>query len=334
MPGDDTTDPLRSALTLYEDGRELGPPHASHSEIRVLGAGRYSHWNTELYFSASDNSDPNSNSREYRFEISRDRYFERRAEMAAAIVSFYATHLEGGAQAFAGKQALEIGPGRDMGTALLMAGLGANVSCLEKYGGGWQAGWHAPFVERLLALLPSLPWEVDPGPLERSLRADAFDPESITVIDAALEELPERYADWADIFVSHSVLEHFESPVQAIPRLRMACRPAAVGVHRIDFRDHREMQKPLEFLLLDDAAFEAAAGNYRYGCGNRMRLPEYQALLQAHFRSAEFIEETAIDEGYLSDFLPRLRAAGTRFSDAPIDALRPIGGVFRIRCGD
>ena len=40
-----------SALELAEDGRVLGPPHALHSEIREKGAGRFSHWNHDLYFS-------------------------------------------------------------------------------------------------------------------------------------------------------------------------------------------------------------------------------------------------------------------------------------------
>ena len=54
-----------SALLLYEDGRLLGPPHSRHDEIRNVGRGRFSHWGSELYFSASDNSDPRTNQRKY-----------------------------------------------------------------------------------------------------------------------------------------------------------------------------------------------------------------------------------------------------------------------------
>lgn len=59
----------RSPLLLFEDGRPLGPAHTLHSEIRAYGMGRYSHWGSVLYFSASDNSDPNTNGREYRISI-------------------------------------------------------------------------------------------------------------------------------------------------------------------------------------------------------------------------------------------------------------------------
>ena len=54
-----------SSLRLFEDGRELGPAHAAHDSIRTLGSGRFSHWGDNLYFSASDNSNPQTNGRAY-----------------------------------------------------------------------------------------------------------------------------------------------------------------------------------------------------------------------------------------------------------------------------
>ena len=62
----DTTSPDETRAVLLEDGRVLGPAHAIHEEIRTLGAGRYSHWGPWLYFSASDQSDPNRNGRQYK----------------------------------------------------------------------------------------------------------------------------------------------------------------------------------------------------------------------------------------------------------------------------
>ena len=54
-----------SRLQLREDGKLLGPDHAGHADIRQAGGGRYSHWGTGLWFSASDSSDPRSNGRSY-----------------------------------------------------------------------------------------------------------------------------------------------------------------------------------------------------------------------------------------------------------------------------
>ncbi|MBI3445834.1 MAG: radical SAM protein [Magnetospirillum sp.] len=63
--GDTCESPDWSRWTLYEDERPLGPAHSQHVEIRSDGGGRYSHWQTKVYFSSSDNSSPNTNRRLY-----------------------------------------------------------------------------------------------------------------------------------------------------------------------------------------------------------------------------------------------------------------------------
>jgi pectate lyase len=74
-PPDNTNNRTQSALRLFENGRELGPAHTEHAEIRSLGAGRFSHWSLtdgqfeSVRFSSSDNSDPRSNGRAYSFCI-------------------------------------------------------------------------------------------------------------------------------------------------------------------------------------------------------------------------------------------------------------------------
>jgi len=57
----------RSRLRLWENDRPLGPAHCSHDAVRRDGGGRFSHWATWIYFSASDNSDPRVNGRTYRY---------------------------------------------------------------------------------------------------------------------------------------------------------------------------------------------------------------------------------------------------------------------------
>ncbi len=69
FPGDGMKEVPPSTLRMFEDGRELGPAHAVHVDIRNQGQGRYSHWNTVLYFSASDNSDPRTNGRKYTWQV-------------------------------------------------------------------------------------------------------------------------------------------------------------------------------------------------------------------------------------------------------------------------
>ncbi len=59
-----------SQIELYEQGVRLGNPHTLHDVIRRQGAGGFSHWGERLYFSTSDNSDPNTNGRTYALRYS------------------------------------------------------------------------------------------------------------------------------------------------------------------------------------------------------------------------------------------------------------------------
>ena len=55
----------RSPLIVYEGTVPLGPAHNSFDDIDEIGMGRFTHWPGLIAFSASDNSDPNTNGRRY-----------------------------------------------------------------------------------------------------------------------------------------------------------------------------------------------------------------------------------------------------------------------------
>lgn len=70
VPRYDTSEtPLRSKARLFENAAELGPRHIEHDQIRAMGGGRFSHWGSQLCFSASDNSSPIENGRDYHLLI-------------------------------------------------------------------------------------------------------------------------------------------------------------------------------------------------------------------------------------------------------------------------
>jgi hypothetical protein len=62
---DDDAGPFRSPLLLLEDKRTLGRGHDVHADIFERGGGLFSFWKGGVYFSTSDNSDPNVNGRTY-----------------------------------------------------------------------------------------------------------------------------------------------------------------------------------------------------------------------------------------------------------------------------
>lgn len=79
---DTDANPFASSLCLYEDGRPLMRGHQKHWAVGKGGGGRYSHWNGNLFFSATDNTDPNTNGREYSFDFSLDQASWERARIA------------------------------------------------------------------------------------------------------------------------------------------------------------------------------------------------------------------------------------------------------------
>ena len=69
VTGDSNSALTISPVRIFENGVEIGPAHAPHADIRTIGKGRFSHWGTDLYFSASDNTDPRTNGRKYTYSL-------------------------------------------------------------------------------------------------------------------------------------------------------------------------------------------------------------------------------------------------------------------------
>ena len=63
--GEKSADQHPSDASLLEDGVPLHGANSPHDDIRTIGAGRFSFWHSQVYFSASDNSDPRLNGRVY-----------------------------------------------------------------------------------------------------------------------------------------------------------------------------------------------------------------------------------------------------------------------------
>jgi hypothetical protein len=92
-PYSDSVSSQQSNMRLYEDGQQLGPAHSLQSDIRDLGGGRFSHSGVSVIFSASDNSDPNTNGRQYTAEYIPPLSSRRRllvCGLAAAVPGFLA----------------------------------------------------------------------------------------------------------------------------------------------------------------------------------------------------------------------------------------------------
>lgn len=66
---DSAAEPRRSTLLMWENDIPLAFPHCSYANIVQYGGGRYRHWQDGIYFTASDNSNPNVNGKKYAFTV-------------------------------------------------------------------------------------------------------------------------------------------------------------------------------------------------------------------------------------------------------------------------
>jgi MoaA/NifB/PqqE/SkfB family radical SAM enzyme len=85
----------RDGLTtcLYEDGVRLLHAHAPHDAIRTWGGGLYAHFGRRIWFSASDNSNPNTNGRRYEVDFTLDLATWKRAFLKA-LTALWDLHPE------------------------------------------------------------------------------------------------------------------------------------------------------------------------------------------------------------------------------------------------
>lgn len=354
---DDKVHARRSTLTLYEDGIPLQQPHCALDEIRGLGIGRYSHWQDRLLFSATDNSDPNTNGRHYEYSISPWLY-RRRVERAEIDPSRPVNHRKrdcswekiradvdytlrvGGnllkairrlGVPLAGKTVLEIGPGISMGCPMMFAAHGAKPIVVDRFLAPWDDGYHARFYELLRGELTRNDPTADVRPLTALLEAGGYPGSVIRREDAALETMP--LADEScDFVISNAVVEHLYDLDASFAQLCRVTKPGGYNLHQVDFRDHRNFDKPLEYLLLSDDVFRLTFESSHTGCGNRWRAEETtNRLIAAGFEIVDFLANGACRPEYLRDFLPRLRASGSRYQDWPEEQLWTIGGFYTLR---
>jgi hypothetical protein len=220
---------------------------------------------------------------------------------------------------------LEIGPGINLGPQLILASAGATVTVADRFLTGWNRFYHPRFYRSLRKA-----WPGEAHVIDQVLAAGEYPSEVIRCIDRPAEELDAISTEPFDMVVSTAVLEHVHDVDAACRALARITRPGGRHHHQIDFRDHKDFSRPLEFLLFDEETYLRVWRDGRRG--NRVRLSQCLAA----FRSAGFeVEHVEINarptDAYLSDFSARLAASRSSFRDtAPAD-LEALGAAVTLR---
>jgi hypothetical protein len=319
--GDVWSDVARSRLVVLEDGRALGPAHATYQQVIDQGQGRFYHWAHNLFFSSSDNSNPLTNGRRYQLRLpepahpdtspsaQKARYQIHQAECIKALFRMHDIPLHG-------TSLLELGPGDNLGAQLLLASSGVEVTVADPYLCRWQDD-HAAIYRHILGTGYG-----PAGALERAVHRNGHDG-----LVRALAEPAENMLGLADgsvdVVVSNAALEHVRDIAAVARELARVSRPGAWQFHQIDLRDHRDFTRPLEHLLMPRAEFQAVQEASRWERGCQWRLSEIRSVFEeAGLETIAVYPEPLADEDYFQDFLRRLRGAGVTYAGWPEEDLR------------
>lgn len=298
-----------SPLRLFEGSRELGPASSLNDAIRERGGGAFCHWGRHLYFSASDNTDPNTNGRPYHV-LAPASEEELRAETRSAVAlsardpellqeCLSASFSRQGAEFHTaytlrtllsalgnahfeidGKAILEIGASPSNGLAIALGLLGArkvllnNVLPLTEETPLAFATNVAAITGLMRPLKRPLSEVCVRGGSEGRVRLNPRLFQTIPSTDAA--SLPGL--DTAiDLVFSFSVLEHIRHLPTVLDRLRQVIAPDGLAIHGIDLRDHTDFNHPLKYLQFSETEFLARYSEEH----NRSRRADYIKMFEA-----------------------------------------------------
>lgn len=255
---------------------------------------------------------------------------ERDVLYAIKIGEEYKKLLEEKGLSLKGLSTLELGPGHNHGTALVLACHGADVSVADRFPVQWQPGYHDKFHRALFERIKSLWPMLNTTPLVYCIEKSTTE-EVVKVFHSTAEDLLGVGNETMDVVLSNAVLEHVEEPQRAAQELFRVTKKDGIGLHQIDFRDHRDFTRPLEYLLLNDSDFIKLFAERNGECGRQTRHFEMKKLFQkAGFEVTGFDVNWFASDEYLDDFIPRLRGSSSAYRTIPRNELRVTSGRFSL----
>jgi SAM-dependent methyltransferase len=252
-------------------------------------------------------------------------------EYAVTPGELQASRLEDLGIRVAGARILEVGPGVAFGTAAYLRAAGAHVTVADRWLSRWSDPYHGPIYSGIADRLEGRAG-LDVSPLRRMVESKGYVKGTITCLLEPSEAL-NSIADGAfDAVLSNAVLEHIETPEKAFPELFRITRSGGVGMHQVDYRDHRNFDRPLEHLLMKPGEFNKLNRRFHMEYGSRRRQPEYARLLTAAgFVIERYDSNETAEAAYLDGLMRRLAETGRTERSWTREALADLGGLFFLR---
>lgn len=246
---------------------------------------------------------------------------------AAEIAKSYIDQVEGTGRSIRDARILELGPGHHFAPDLVLASYGAHVAVADRFLTKWDNRYHSKFYAAFQEYWREPLVAIDEVLAQRSHAADVigmhpFPAEALTSIGNATQ----------DVVLSNAVLEHVFSLSDVCREMARITAPGGFNIHQVDFRDHRDFSRPLEFLLLSDEVFLKQFHGSHGECGNRLRASEVCSTFQENgFELLNLEINERADADYLEKFLVRLGSSSSRFKSHPSSDLAILGARFTFR---
>jgi SAM-dependent methyltransferase len=249
------------------------------------------------------------------------------ANYARRVVADYITYGAGGdSERLNGKDVLEIGPGDNLGVALLLLAKGARtVTCIDGFAPNFDAQHNSQIYQAIYKGLTA-------AEQERVRDVVTLEPDGATVaggrlisrydapIDAVATPLEARSYD---IIISRAVLEHLGDLKRGWKNMVTCLRVNGEMWHKVDFRNHNLFGEihPLYFLTISDSLWNLISRPDP--TMNRLRRPTYRELaardfLESHFYLTHIIGESEIAP-HVDDLVP-----GRHYSQRHLDMVQAI----------
>ena len=247
---------------------------------------------------------------------------EEAAAYANAVANDYFTALRKRNIQLQGYSLLEIGPGRNLLHLFALKASGLCISVVDRFLATWE-----DFDERAATLFFERLW---PDSRQTVVDAMSVGGYPFPMYAEPAEDMRSIGNGSFNAIFSNATLEHFYDLPAVARELYRVTKPDGLNRHQIDFRDHRDFSRPLEFLLDDDDGFALALKGNRWMQGNRLRPSEViRVFYEAGFQLLEITPTATVEMAYLADFIPRLRVAKyTRYAGWPVGDLITTGARF------
>lgn len=263
---------------------------------------------------------------------SSDEAIQRDAEYAIIVAKAYMEQISKHTNLdLYGKHVLEIGPGHNFGSGAILMCYGAKLSVADRWLPPFSLDYHPKFYRTLAALINKQDLAIDTSPLERLALAQAHSDLIDLYPDA--EMLDPQKGEIFDYIVSNAVFEHLIDAKKACANLAALSKPNSYHFHQIDLRDHRDFERPLEYLLMSPKEYAKwLKCGFGHNGSTRRRFEYEAAFVNAGFEILEIEVNGQAKPEYLNDFIPRLRAAkGSKYRNLEGPDLSDIGVRYYLR---